>query len=224
MRQEATRVQSVAVFDLDGTLTVRDTFVPFLVGILIRTPSRWLRTVPLAFGVLLYFLALRDNTWLKSHFLRHILGGISTDRIELWGAAFADRLIASGLRAEGLRRLKNHLEAGHDVVLATASPDIYVEPLVFKLGIEKFVCTRTERDGVGRFTGRLDGKNCKGIEKLSRVIALLDDDNENRTAYAYSDDHADLPLLRWSNCPVLICPTPQLARRARELGALVERW
>jgi HAD superfamily hydrolase (TIGR01490 family) len=224
MKDKAERVQSVAIFDLDGTLAERDTFVPFLTGILIQAPSRWPRTVPLVYGLLLYFLALRNNTWLKSLFLRHILGGISAAKIKLWGEVFADRLIASGLRAKGLSRLKKHLEAGHDVVLATASPDIYVEPLALKLGIKKTVCTRMERDINGQFTGQIEGENCKGIEKLSRVISLLDEDNEKRTVYAYSDNHADLPLLQWSNRPVLICPTAQLACWAKELGALVERW
>ena len=32
------------VFDLDGTLTRHDTFLPFVGGLLLRTPRRWWRT------------------------------------------------------------------------------------------------------------------------------------------------------------------------------------
>jgi hypothetical protein len=41
-------VTAIAVFDLDGTITRHDTFVPYLRGWLRRYPERWRRLAILA--------------------------------------------------------------------------------------------------------------------------------------------------------------------------------
>ena len=80
--------RTVALFDLDGTLTFRDTLLPFLLGYLRRHPGRWAglwRLVPALAG----YARSGDRGLLKSRVIRLAMGG-------------ADRRGARGLR-ESLR-------------------------------------------------------------------------------------------------------------------------
>ena len=71
---------AVAVFDLDGTITRRDTYLAYLLGFLGRHPERWSRAAPLPFAVLYHLAGWRSNTWLKTTFLRAVLGAEGVSR------------------------------------------------------------------------------------------------------------------------------------------------
>lgn len=215
----------IAIFDLDGTVTRSDTFVRFLVGSLWRSPSRWLRTPLLAAAVALFALRRRDNSWLKAFFLRHIVGGRPRSSVAVHARRHVDatltRHVLGGARNE-IDRLKR---AGARLVLATASPDIYVEELARGLGFDDVVCTRVGHDGAGLWTGRLDGPNCYGPEKKRRVDAYLADVGATWDDVAfYSDHHTDLCLLEAARSGFAVNPTPQLARIAAERGLPVLDW
>ena len=55
---------------------------------------------------------------------------------------------------------------GHDVVLVSASPELYVARDRRGLHAHGAVATRLAVDPQGRLTGRYQGKNCRGTEKL----------------------------------------------------------
>ena len=74
--REATSPGAFVLFDLDGTITRRDTYLAYLLGFLARHPERLLRAAPLSLAALRYLIGERDNTWLKTTFLRAILGSI----------------------------------------------------------------------------------------------------------------------------------------------------
>lgn len=222
---------TVAVFDLDKTLTRRDTFLPFLLGYLRRRPRRIWR-LPLLPLALVRIVAApgggnpgtkqRDTRGrVKQAVLRAFLGGAPRAGVAAWGEAYAERVMAEGLRPGCLAALRKHQAAGERVLLATASFDVYVEPLARRLGIEEVVCSRIAWDAAGRVTG-IDGGNCRDHEKLRRVQARLGDDGSG--VIAYSDSHADLPLLTWAGRGVAVSPTPRLARAAAAPGFELRDW
>lgn len=223
----------IAVFDLDKTLTRRDTFLPFLLGYLRRRPRRvWrLPLLPLALVRIVFVLSRatghgpratqQTRTRVKQAVLRAFLGGASHAGVAAWGEVYAERVMAEGLRPGCLAALRKHQAAGERVLLATASFDVYVEPLARRLGIEEVVCSRIAWDAAGRAAG-IDGGNCRDHEKLRRVQARLGNDGSG--VIAYSDSHADLPLLAWAERGVAVSPTPKLARKAGDLGLEVRAW
>ena len=81
----------IAVFDLDGTLTWRDTLLPFLTGYALRHPSRLkaLWRLPLAFAG---YLGSSDRGLLKSRAIRAVMGGDPRSKIEAWADAFVGSL------------------------------------------------------------------------------------------------------------------------------------
>ena len=215
---------AVTVFDLDHTLSRRDTFLAYLLGVLVRHPARWPRSVPLPAAVLWHKSGRRDNHWLKRTFLKAILGGLERSALETWTGQFVPALLERGLWRRGLEAIEDHRRAGDRLVLASASPDLYVEPLARALGFELVVCTRLAVDPAGRLTGELTGENCYGRAKLRRLEAALGPLAPGTRLTAYTDHHSDLDLLRRATHPVAVNPTLALQRQARAIGIPIEDW
>lgn len=212
----------VAVFDLDETLTRRDTFLPFLFGHLQRHPWRVWVFAPLVIR-LLAFWHWGDRTWVKRCFLVSFLGGLRRDALQPWAHAYAQRVVQNELRPRSLAQLQAHQSAGDRVILATASFDIYILALAEQLGIHEVIASRVAWDERNRLCG-ITGDNCRDQEKLDQVRALLGPDCDPQSVVAYSDSHADLPLLAWAGEGVAVSPTPQLAARTQALGLRTEQW
>lgn len=216
---------TVAVFDLDETLTGRDSFRRFLTGYLRRHPGRVWRLLLLVPGLPLAAILPRAGqnrrTRIKQAVLRACLGGARREEVAAWSAVYAAFVADTDLRPGCLEALRAHQSNGDRVVLATASFDVYVEPLARRLGIEEVICSRVAWDAAGRLAG-IAGGNCRDHEKLRRVRALLGDDGAG--VVAYSDSHADLPLLAWAETGVAVSPTPLLAARVGELGLTLRDW
>lgn len=203
----------ISIFDLDGTLSIGDTYLPYLLGYLIRRPDRWLRAAVLPFAVLLFGLRMRNNQWLKEVFLTQIFSGVDAESIASWNQIFLDRLLRTGLRTDVIEILRIRQEAGDVVILSTASLELYVEDLASRLGIQHIICTRIEWDGA-KPTGKLDGMNCYGSEKISRVKNYLEANNIYGEVHAYSDHSSDWPLLEFADKAYAVYPTTKLTRIA----------
>lgn len=214
-----------AVFDLDGTITGRDTFQGFLISALLRSPARWARAPLLVWAVGLFALGRRDNHRLKAFFLRHIVGGQPGVRVARLAASHVRSVLKTEVQPRALAEVERHRAAGARLVLASASPDVYTRPLGAALGFDAVVCTEVERDGEGRPTGRLRGGNCYGEEKRRRVERLLRAEGLDwGDVTAYSDHHADLPLLRVAGIGYAVDPSPRLRREAVAAGWPVLDW
>ncbi len=214
----------VALFDLDGTITRRDTYLAYLLGFLARHPRRLRRAATLPFAVALYFARLRDNSWLKVTFLRAVLGGMEVRSLAGWTEQFLDRMCRHGLRPGALEAISVHRAAGHHLVLVTASLHFYAEPLGARLGLDAVICTRAVVDGQGRLTGELEGANCYGVQKLRCAQDYLQSLGCRSATVLYTDHHSDLPLLRSVDRPVAVNPTRQLRAAAARLGIPIEDW
>ena len=215
---------SVALFDLDGTVTRRDTYLAYLVGFLARHPERWLRAAPLPVAVHCHLVGWRSNTWLKTTFLRAVLGGVQRQRLDSWTEAFLERVLRRGLRTGALQTIERHRAAGDGLVLVTASLDFYAEPLGRRLGFDTILCTRIQYDGAGRVTGELAGGNCYGAGKLTRVQRYLQQHPTGTPVICYCDHHSDLPLIRFAQRAIAVNPTRRLRRTAERMGLPIEDW
>lgn len=214
---------TITVFDLDGTITRSDTYVAFLLRFLQHRPSRVLRASWLPLAVGMHSVGARDNTWLKATFLRSIAGGESREAVEAVAIELVDELLARGLRPGAVATIDEHRLRGDRLLLATASLDIYVEPLARALGFSEVVCTRVEWDERGRLSGRLAGDNCYGERKLAAVAAHVGDRTDVRLE-AYSDHISDLPLLEWSHRAAVVNPDSRLKAHASAKGFEILHW
>src|SRR5581483_11277208 len=183
----------VAAFDLDGTLTRRDTLVPFLLRAIGR--HRTYRAVLASSLPLARAAALggphRDRA--KEVVLQRVFGGLPLAELAEAAESFADHVVAHALRPDVRARVDWHRAEGHDLVLVSASPELYVVPIGRRLGFDAVLATRLEVDAAGRLTGRIQGTNCRGPEK---VVRLRQWRGESLTvAYAYGVSAGDREML-----------------------------
>ncbi|HEV7863721.1 MAG TPA: HAD-IB family hydrolase [Acidimicrobiia bacterium] len=193
MAGDALPPRPLAAFDLDGTLTRRDTLMPFLLRAVGR--DRAYRAVLASSLPLARAAALggtnRDAA--KATVLRRVLAGVPLAALVEAAESYADHVVAHGLRPDVRARVDWHRSEGHELVLVSASPELYVAPIGRRLGFDEVLATRLEVDAAGLLTGRLMGANCRGPEKVVRLRewrgeALV-------VAYAYGDSTGDREML-----------------------------
>ena len=186
----------VAAFDFDGTITDRDTLVPFLVLAFGRKRVA-AAFAALAFTGIGYLLRLVTIDEFKCRVLRRLVAGAPASRLRALGREHA-RAVERWMRPAALHRIAWHREKGHQLVLVSSTLDLYLTPVGLALGFDQVLCTRLEarKDaaGVRRFTGRLDGPDCTGAEKLRRLTAWLGD-RDAVELHAYGDSAGDRELL-----------------------------
>jgi phosphatidylglycerophosphatase C len=192
--------RQVAAFDFDGTLTRRDNLVPFLVRLCglgavsaaaARSAGPLLRA---GIGSRSGNDAGRDAA--KAAVFARLLSGRRVTDVQRAGAAHAAAILRRHLRGDVVAKLLWHRRQGHEVVVVSASLDVYVEPVARALGADCVLCTRLESDAQGRLTGRMLGPNVRGAEKVVRLCLWLEEsDGGPAEMWGYGDSDGDRELL-----------------------------
>ena len=192
----------VAAFDFDGTLTRRDTLIPFLARGLgwPRLAIAFFKCLPWLAG---YALRLLPNDVAKASLLRTTLAGRSVLELEGWTTQWLAKDFPGQLRDWTMARLAWHKQAGHCCVMVSASPNVYLECVAAQLGFDGLICTELVVQGdqsTGYLTGEMQTPNCHGEQKVLRLKCWIAErfgaDRDAVELYAYGDTSGDLPMLR----------------------------
>jgi phosphatidylglycerophosphatase C len=184
---------SVAFFDFDGTLTRRDSLLPFL-RMVAGTPLFVGRMAMLSPVLAAYSINVVKNNVAKEIVLSAFLAGKGKEELQQSGATFAVDRLPAILRPAGMERLHWHQGLGHVCVLVSASLDVYLAPWARSAGFNDWITSSLEIDAVGRVKGRLKDGNCFGEKKAQRIRAWLMDKGFDYS-FAYGDSMGDLPML-----------------------------
>jgi phosphatidylglycerophosphatase C len=213
----------VALFDLDGTLTHRDTLLPFLAGYLARHPSRLARQWRLGPAALGYALDGRDRGLLKSRVIRAVMAGDARTLVEGWAEQFvADLKPRGAFRATGLAVLEAHRSAGDRLVLLSASPSLYVPLIGRLLGFERTLCTEIRWNG-DRLDGALQTPNRRGAEKV-RCLERLREEYAHAPVTAYGNSLSDIPHMALAERALLVNGNAAARRGAARAGIPTGEW
>ncbi len=203
----------VAAFDFDGTLTSGGSVFDFLTAVVGR------RAVVRASAELAPRLAraalaggtVADET--KEELFTRVLAGVDAAYLHQVAEEFAVDHLAARVRPEVRRRLDWHRGRGDRVVVVSASPDAYVSVAADRLAADATIATRLEIDGTGRITGRYEGANCRGEEKIRRLRTwMADTDLEGARLWAYGNSRGDLRMLRGADTGVNVGRLGRLGR------------
>jgi phosphatidylglycerophosphatase C len=212
----------IALFDLDGTLTWRDTLLPFLVGFLRRRPHRALGLWRLP-GALARYWQDRDRGVLKSSIIRMLMRGEKRPVLDAWAQTFVAGLKPKHrFRPLALAVVEAHRAAGDHLVLLSASPDLYVPLIGQLLGFERTLCTEIEWQD-DRLDGRLKTPNRRGEEKL-RCLAWLREQYADTPVIAYGNAASDLDHLRSADRALLVNADSAARRLAAKWNIAVSYW
>jgi len=189
----------VAAFDFDGTLTRRETLLPFLLHTLgaAAVARHSLVLSPTLAG---YGLGLIRNDVAKERVFIQCLRGMEIDALREAGERFAVQALPGLLRHEAMQRFEWHKRHGHRCVVISASLELYLQPWAIKAGFDDVIATQLETRNDGRVTGKLSGANCYGIEKVRRLETLLGE-RAGYGLYAYGDSKGDKELLSFADHP-----------------------
>jgi HAD superfamily hydrolase (TIGR01490 family) len=183
----------VAAFDFDGTITYRDSFIPFLM----YAAGKW-RFAKGLWQVVPRYLSFKcgriNNQQAKEDFIRVYLGGISQEELRRIGERFAAEALPKMVRPEMAEKIRWHSSEGHICVLISASLDVYLEPWARKMGFDAVLSSRLFLDSRACVTGCLEGNNCYGAEKVARLKKWLGSRRAD-FLYAYGDSRGDSELI-----------------------------
>lgn len=203
-------VSHVAFFDFDGTLTTGDTLMPFLKYV-VGAPTYYTKLLLLSPIFIAYFTGLLRNDIAKQIVLKHYLAGYRLSDLFELGSRFSKDVIPEMLRPEGMERLRWHQKQGHECVLVSASLDIYLSAWAKHERFAALICTTTEHSETGILSGKIDGVNCHGKEKATRVTFFLRN-KRSSYVYAYGDTSGDIPMLSAANEGYLVKKSGKIVR------------
>ena len=214
-------MKRAAFFDLDLTITDRDSFRLFLKHYYLRSRLHYLPYI-LTFAILrkLRFISLQE---FKE---RALIGlrGKTEEEINTIGVTFFKNYLRETIRQSARRRIKEHQMNGELIFIVSASPNIYLEAIARHLKCDGYICSDLHYRK-HRFSGTLSGVDCIGAEKKQRIEKLADTlkINLNKSS-VYSDHEADLQFLEAAGKPFVVSPTVKLHQIALTRNWSIEYW
>lgn len=179
-------------FDFDGTLTTKDSLLPFIVFVL-GWPKFLLKSILFIPYLIKFMLDKQQRGFVKNEALRIYLSTYTTAQLTESAEAFVTNILPNMMRKEGVETYQSHIKAGHECILVSASVDLYLKIWAQKNGFVDVISTP--------FLGtppKMMGINCYGEEKVIRikqVYPLLD----QYETMAYGDTVGDIPMLKTMN-------------------------
>lgn len=194
----------LALFDFDGTLTTRDSLMPFLRHV-VGTPAFIAGLGAMSPVLAAYAFGWMRNDRAKERVLHWFLGGRCLGEVEDAGQAFAQTRLPRLLRPSMMAALHQHQAKGDTCVLVSASLGCYLRPWAQAHRFDAVLCSELvatpERSGEPqRINGQLAGANCFGPEKVARVQAWLAGRTPTHIS-AYGDSRGDREMLALADSP-----------------------
>lgn len=184
--------QQLALFDLDGTLTRKDTLweiIKFFHGKL-HFYAGIIRLAPFLF---LFKIGFLPNWKTKEKLLTYFFGGMSAKLFQEKCDQFSSEILPLLLRKDGIQALEKFKHEGAHIIIVSASAENWLLPWCEK---EKIDCIATKLEVKNdKITGRIAGKNCHGTEKVNRIYQTIDL-SKYTAICAYGDSQGDLPMLK----------------------------
>lgn len=180
------KIAPVNVYDFDHTIYKGDASLDFIMYCLLRYPKTW-KYLPSQALVLIFFVfGLRTRKEVKQvafGFLKD-LENIDEIVVKFWKRH--EKNIKSWYSAQRKRS---------DIIIS-ASPEFLLLPIVRKLNIDVLLATKMDK-----FTGQINGENCRAKEKVRRLKTY---DKDLIIGGVYSDSLSDKPLFKLAKEPYLV--------------------
>lgn len=212
-----------ALFDFDKTLLHGESMSMFMRFVMGRFKRALVELPRLGLWMAPYAAKATTKEKMKTRVFR-ILRHVPEEERPALVAEFLEKVLKPRLFPAGLEVVEDHRRQGHTLALASASCDVYMEPVRKLLEFDVQVSTRTQPVGPN-CAPVVIGANCYGEEKVRRLSELDFFENTDWAAsYAYSDHPSDLPILLLCGNPVAANPNRALRKMALSEGWEIADW
>lgn len=177
------------VFDFDKTIFHGDSTAKFYKYCIKKHPTVLKHLPSMAWAFAKYYLfKIGTKTQCKEVFYRFLREIPDVDRTvdAFWNKNF-----------DGMFPWYEKVHKSTDIVIS-ASPEFLLQGVCKKLGVEKMMASRVDKK-----TGKYDGENCHGEEKVKRFYEYAPD---GKIEEFYSDSISDLPLAKHADKAFVITP------------------
>ncbi len=189
--------KTIAFFDFDGTVTRKDTLIEIIkyqhgrlrlyTGFLILSPI-----------LILNKLKILSAQYAKESVLQYFFNALPLPEFQRKCDNFVSEVLPGIIRPAAFTCIQNHLKEGTKVVIVSASAENWLAGWCNQFNLD-YICTKLEIQE-GRLTGKIAGKNCNGVEKVTRIRSIYNLDQFTEI-YAYGDSTGDLPMLKVATNP-----------------------
>jgi phosphatidylglycerophosphatase C len=187
--------QKIIVFDFDGTITRKDTFLEFIK--FSRGNYRFYKMFLIFAPILLAMkLNLYPNWKAKKKIFSCLYRNVKISQFNEWCKEFSfeiDKIV----RLKAIDAILKHKNNKDKIIIISASIENWIKPWAKNLGIEIVLGTRIETNN-GLITGNFLSKNCYGEEKVKRLLEIYPLRNEYELI-AYGDSKGDRELILYSD-------------------------
>ena len=182
--------KNLALFDFDGTLCKKDSFTGFIFYALRKRHivKQGIKILP---WIQAYYLNVYPAPAMRSQLFRAMFSNADALELQQIAQDYAASLM-SQLNLPLLKQLKQHQALGDEVVLVSASVDVYLQHVCNLLNIE-LICTQTEQVN-NIYTGQYATPDCSSEQKKLRILERyhLDD---YVAVYTYGNSLEDKEML-----------------------------
>lgn len=209
--------RTLALFDFDGTM-IRGDSIARLVRIMVK---KGLMPVPELLNVLLKTLLWKLGRYPVEKAKTHSLAPLARMNPEAAAAflrSFVQDELLPRIYPDALRAMQAHQDAGHLVLLVSASPLLYLQYLKDALPVDHILGTMTDEQLQVRL-------NVVREEKNRQILTWLHQQGIKANwaqSAAYGDSANDLPMLGLVGRPMLINPHKKAKRLGR--GIPCKHW
>jgi len=190
---ETSKQKTLAIFDFDGTLTTRDTFIDLI--IFSKGIFSLLAGILINFRILLlYLLGMTSGDNAKEQLFAFFFKNLKSDQFLNICQKYAQNRIPKILNQRVLNKFFWHKARGDITVIVTASIKQWVEPLAFELGFKRVIATEIEILNQ-KLTGKFSTPNCNGPEKVKRFVYSFPN-HPTYLLYVYGNLKGDKELMQ----------------------------
>ncbi len=198
-------MEKLAIFDVDYTLTSKETLGEFLKFMIKKDPRLFVHVPKSLVASLLYVVGIFSAQKAKEHFLTFI-DGIKEEELQDLVREFYETCLVKIFYIDAIEMMRKLKAEGCKIILISASAEFYLNELYGIEEVDKIIGTKFKVVD-GRQTRIIEGENCKGDAKVVRLMEYLKEekiDVDFKNSYMFSDSLSDSPLFHLVGHPYLI--------------------
>lgn len=190
MYAKSEKNKNLALFDFDGTLCSKDSFTGFIFYALSKRHivKQGIKLIP---WIQAYYLNIYPPSAMRSKLFKAMFSNMSACEILDIALEYSHHL-RKYLSPELYQQLLVHQNNNDDVVIVSASIDIYLSDIAQLLNVD-LICTEAEIKN-NRLSGFFATPDCSSEQKKIRILEKYNLDQYD-AIYAYGNSKEDLDML-----------------------------